>query len=165
MEDQTFEGKDFTGQSFAGKQFTHCTFINCNLSLVNLDGCRLHEVTFRECKIVGAKFFLCDKRFFSITGDKSIFKSCNFSGLKMKKADLSGSSLAECDFNETELAEVNFTDCDLQGTLFHNCNLSKADFRGAQNYALDPQTNKLTKAQFSIPEVLILLKGFDIKIS
>jgi len=185
MEDQVFEGMDYTKVSFAGHhfssctfkdclfmessfcnaQFVFCTFIRCNLSLVNTEGCRFQETTFEACKIVGAKFYLCEKRFFSIQAKHCVLKSCNFSDLKMKKVDFSESQFSDCDFKETDLTEGNFSGCMFEETLFHNCQLIRADFRNAQNYEIDPQTNKIAKAKFSLPEALSLLKGFDILIS
>jgi len=185
MEDQTFRGKDYTKTTFAGQQFAHCTFKeclfiesklsnaqfafctfeNCNLSLVNTEMCRFQETAFIESKIVGAKFHLCEKRFFSIRAQNCVLISCNFSDLKMKKVKFSDSQVTDCDFKETDLLEADFSGCDLKGTLFHHCNLAKADFREAQNYEIDPQTNKIAKAQFSLPDALSLLKGFNIEIS
>ncbi len=60
--------------------------------------------------------------------------------------------------------EADFRGADLSGTLFHNCDLSKADFSTAVNYNIDPGTNKIKKAKFSLFEVLGLLSVFDITI-
>ena len=38
------------------------------------------------------------------------------------------------------------------------------NFRGAQGYAVDLETNRLSKARFSFPEVVGLLSSLDIKI-
>ena len=80
----------------------------------------------------------------------------------MKKTSFGKSLLKGCDFKETELGEGDFRGCDLEGTLFHGCDLSRADFRDAVNYSIDPQSNRIAKGKFSIPEALSLLKGFDI---
>lgn len=141
-----------------------CSFKHCGFSLVSLDGCRLQNVRFEDCKLVGLEFHKCDKTFFCVTFQQSILMACNFSELKMKKTSFSHSKLKECYFNSTQLLESNFQQTDLAGTLFHHCDLSKTDFRGAINYAIDPQTNNLKKAVFSSPEVLALLSFFDIKI-
>jgi len=39
-----------------------------------------------------------------------------------------------------------------------------ADFASAVRYDIDPQTNKIKKAKFSLPEAVGLLKGFAITI-
>jgi len=62
------------------------------------------------------------------------------------------------------LIDANFDEVDLTGTIFHNSDLSKADFSNASNYDIDPKTNKIKKAKFSLPEALQLLRGFDITI-
>ncbi len=80
----------------------------------------------------------------------------------MNKTSFGKSLLKECDFIETELIEGDFRGCDLEGTLFHQCDLSRTDFRDAVNYTIDPQSNRIAKGKFSIPEALSLLKGFDI---
>ena len=46
----------------------------------------------------------------------------------------------------------------------HDTNLMKADFRGAKNYVISPQDNRVRKAKFSFPEVLSLLKCLEIEI-
>lgn len=90
---------------------------------------------------------------------------CNFSSLKLKKTRFLASKIHLCHFNATTLVEAEFRDSDLEGTLFHHADLKKADFRNAKNYVIDPMTNEVSKAKFSIPEVLSLLSGFDIVIT
>lgn len=82
----------------------------------------------------------------------------------MKNTYFSGSKIKESHFTDTALMCANFEDVDLTGTLFHNCDLSKADFSKAINYDIDPRTNKIKKAQFSLPEAVGLLRGFEITI-
>jgi fluoroquinolone resistance protein len=130
-----------------------------------MDGCRFQDTFFDECKIVGGEFFKCDDRFFTLQFKNSILMGCNFSDLKMKKASFWGSKVKDCHFNHTFLVEVDFRETDLSGSIFHHADLSKADFRDAKNYSIDPQTNTLKKASFSIPEALSLLNFFDIKIT
>lgn len=89
----------------------------------------------------------------------------NFSDLKMKRASFAGCKVKECSFNETYLSEADFRGADLEESIFHHADLSHADFRDAKNYSIDPQSNTLKKARFSIPEVLSLLKFYDIQIS
>ena len=90
---------------------------------------------------------------------------CNFSDLKMKRTSFLGSKVKECYFNDTFLMEADFRETDLEGSIFHHADLSKADFRDAKNYSINPQSNTLKKARFSIPEALSLLNFFDILIS
>jgi uncharacterized protein YjbI with pentapeptide repeats len=70
----------------------------------------------------------------------------------------------ECYFTNTYLHGAKFDESNLLGTIFHNCDLSRADFSSATCYDIDPLTNKIKKAKFSLPEALGLLRGFDITI-
>ena len=129
-----------------------------------MDGCRLQDVYFEDCKIVGVEFFKCERRFFSIKAKSSFLQYCNFADLNMKHASFHGCKLKECFFTDTSLIEADFTDTDLQGTIFHNSDLSKADFCGSKNYEIDLRANKVKKAKFSFPEAIGLLRGFEIEI-
>lgn len=80
----------------------------------------------------------------------------------MKNISFKESKVHEAHFNNTKLNGANFENTDLSGTIFHNCDLCKADFSTASRYCIDPQTNKIKKAKFSLPEAVGLLQGFDI---
>ena len=82
----------------------------------------------------------------------------------MKNALFSDSKIKENYFKNTILNNADFTNVDLSGTFFHNCDLSKADFSSAKYYDIDPLTNKIKKAKFSLPEAANLLRGFEIEI-
>lgn len=160
----SFHNCNFSESLLHNAKFCTCTFYDCNLSLVKLDGCRIQEVTFVDCKIVGAEFFKCEKRFFSATYNNCLLNFCNFSDLNMKNCQFKGSKIIECYFTNTCLSGADFSHTDLTGTTFHNCDLSRANFSKATQYAIDPQTNKINKAQFSLPEAVGLLRTFDIKL-
>jgi uncharacterized protein YjbI with pentapeptide repeats len=72
--------------------------------------------------------------------------------------------MQEVDFTDCDLTQSAFDNCDLAKAKFENTNLEKADFRTAYNYALDPEINKVKKAQFSLPGVVGLLSKYDIVI-
>jgi fluoroquinolone resistance protein len=57
-----------------------------------------------------------------------------------------------------------FTNCDLAGAIFNNTILEKANFTTARNYSINPQTNVVKKAKFSLPGVVGLLDVFKITI-
>lgn len=159
-----FENCHFIETNWTQVQFVDCLFKNCNISLIKVEQCRLQNIQFVESKLIGIDFFKCEKTFFSVYFDQSILQTCNFSDLNMKKTCFKGCKLREVYFNHTNLIEANFTHTDLQGTIFHNCNLSKADFTHAKNYHIDLQSNQVKNAKFSFPEVINLLKSFDIQI-
>lgn len=160
----SFISCDFSESILCNVKFCACVFTNCNLSLPKLDGCRFQDVQFIDCKIVGAEFFKCEKTFFSASFKNCLLHYCNFSDLNMKGTHFNGSKILEAHFTSTILNGADFTDTDLTGTLFHNCDLCKADFSSARRYNIDPQTNKIKKAKFSLPEAVGLLQGFDITI-
>lgn len=62
-----------------------------------------------------------------------IFRSCDFSGAKMKKAwFLEKSDLRDCSFANAILTYANFRGCDLRGCNFRCANLSGAAISGAK---------------------------------
>jgi len=130
--------------------------------MVNLESCRLHDVEFYECKIVGGNFHKCEKMFFFFKAEGCILISCNFSDLAMKRFSFRNSRIKECHFLRTELVDGDFRMADLLGTTFHECKLARADFRGASNYSIDPKNNDIKEAKFSLPEAASLLDHFDI---
>ena len=82
----------------------------------------------------------------------------------MKNTMFSGSKLKESHFTDTALSGADFSHVDLSGTTFHECDLSKADFSTATHYDIDPQTNNIKQAKFSLPEAVGLLRGFEVVI-
>lgn len=184
-EDRIFKSEDFSKKSLEGQTFSNCSFVSCNFtesvlrnahlcsctftdcnfSLVKVEGCRLQDVRFVTCKIVGVEFFKCDKTFFSSSFRECMIQYCNFAELNLKGAIFRGSKLRECYFTNTCLVNADFRDADLAGTLFHNSDLSKADFSSALQYEIDPRTNVIKKAKFSLPEAVGLLRSFDIVIT
>ncbi|MEM1282659.1 MAG: pentapeptide repeat-containing protein [Chlamydiota bacterium] len=164
VSDCTFENCLFENCDFCHSNFNNCFFKNCNVLIPQLDGCRLQDVSFDTCKISGGDFYKCDKRFFSLNFENCLIQSANFSELLLKGAIFRKCNIKECYFNQANLVQANFSDSNLMGTLFHHSNLSKADFRGAYNYSIDPQLNTLKKAYFSLPEAISLLASLDLQI-
>lgn len=80
----------------------------------------------------------------------------------MENSSFKGSKVKESHFTNTTLKNADFKDVELLGTVFHNCDLCQADFSGSSHYDIDPRTNKITKAKFSLPEAARLLRAFDI---
>lgn len=83
---------------------------------------------------------------------------------------MNGSCFTDCRllaniFMNTQLSRAAFTRTDLEKTLFHHCDLSYADFSTALNYGINPQSNKITKTKFSLPEAVSLLQALDIIIT
>ncbi|MFC1787882.1 pentapeptide repeat-containing protein [Patescibacteria group bacterium] len=161
--DCVFEGCDFTKTDFSGTEFVDAIFQKCNLSLTDLNNCRLRSVVFVKSKLIGIDFRKCNPNFFSISFKNCLLDSCNFScDFKYATFDFCGSVLRKCIFIETDLHNTDFSECDLEETTFHNCNLEGADFIKAKNYQINPKTNKIKNAKFSLPEAVLLLGALDI---
>ena len=45
---------------------------------------------------------------------------------------------------------------------FRQCNLTRANFEEATGYAIDVKLNEVSKARFSLPEAVSLLRSLDI---
>jgi uncharacterized protein YjbI with pentapeptide repeats len=68
-------------------------------------------------------------------------------------------------FVNTELIGCSFDDCDLRDAFFDHSTLNKADFRNANNFAIDPEINRMKGAIFSriSLEGLLVKYGMDIR--
>jgi uncharacterized protein YjbI with pentapeptide repeats len=72
--------------------------------------------------------------------------------------------MQEADFSETDLSGALFDGSDLQQAIFFHTNLETADFRAAGNYSINPETNRIRKAKFSLLGVTGLLDTYGIEI-
>ena len=70
----------------------------------------------------------------------------------------------EVDFTECDLTATVFDNCDLLNAKFENTLLQKTDLRSAFNYTINPESNKIKKARFSLSGVAGLLDKYDIEI-
>ena len=96
-----------------------------------------------------------------------IFNNCqlnlsSFYGMKIKKIKFNHCGLQEVDFTGADLTEGSLNNCDLAGAIFSNTKLQKADLRTAINYSLNPDTNDIRKARFSLHGIAGLLDKYDI---
>jgi uncharacterized protein YjbI with pentapeptide repeats len=89
----------------------------------------------------------------------------SFYQAKIKQTVFRNCQLLAVDFTETDISESMLDNCDLRNATFDRTILEKADLRTAYNYHIDPETNRLKKAKFSLPEVVGLLAKYDISIS
>lgn len=160
--DCTFTKCRFERADFTGSAFFDCVFDHCELSLSTIINASLRDVQFKDCKLVGMDFTKCDPSLLHIGFDKCLIDTCNFSSLKLKQTRFIRSIIRESRFIETILQEADFEDSDLEQTLFHQCDLEKANFSDAKNYSINPLTNKIKGAMFSLPEAVSLLKDLGI---
>ena len=159
-----FKDSSFTSCDWKYKTFESCFFESCNLSLVELDFTKIQDVSFKNCKIVGAKFCSIHKFSHDFLFKGCLLIECNFSDLSLIKTSFIDCDLKECYFDKSILREADFTGSSLRGTLFSNSDLRKANFDEAKDYVIDPTINKISKAIFSFPHAIGLLQGLDVKI-
>ncbi len=160
----TFEGCDLSGCDMRGASFFDCTFAACNISNANVEGTRFCDCRFDACKLMGLRFEKTNQFLFSIAVVNSTVRLCTFTGMNLDGMILTDSIVEDCDFSSASLKGANFSGSSLPGTAFYGTDISKADFRTASAYAINPTTNTITGATFSCPEALSLLDYLDIHI-
>ena len=181
-QDQIFDKLDFTQEPLTKGEYENCKFTNCNFeetnlndikfmdcnfqdcnwSLVQLNGTVLREVKFKDCKMLGLQFESCNDFGLSFSFENCQLNHSTFFQMNIKKTIFKNCQLREIDFSESNLTNVIFDNCDLAQAIFINTVLDKADFRTAYNYAIDPESNRLKKAKFSILGISGLLDKYDI---
>lgn len=182
--DQVFEKVDLAGRNLGGRIYDGCTFRSCILSGANLGGthfidCRFEDcdlsnvltektafqdVCFAGCKMLGIQLDLCQSLGLELQFDACNLKHSSFYGLRIPGTVFRGCELEECDFTAADLSGAVFDECELPGAVFTDCHLEESDFRTARNYLINPETNLLRKARFSLPGALGLLGHLDIVI-
>jgi fluoroquinolone resistance protein len=165
-------GSEFENCTFANCQFLHvdlsrvvflrCVFSGCDLSMAKLPLTVIRDVKFVGCKLLGTHFEHCSKRLFSAEFQDCILRLSSFSKLVLRRTRFQHCALHEADFTDCDLSGSIFDDCDLTRARFLRTNLEKADFRTSFGYSIDPETNRLKKAKFSMAGILGLLDKYDI---
>ena len=181
-QDQIFDKLDFTQEPLTKGEYENCIFTNCNFeetnlndikfmecnfqdcnwSLVQLNGTVLREVKFKDCKMLGLQFENCNDFGLAFSFENCQLNHSTFFQMNIKKTIFRNCQLREIDFSESNLSNVIFDDCDLAQAIFINTVLDKADFRTAYNYSIDPESNRLKKAKFSILGISGLLDKYDL---
>ena len=181
-QDQIFDKLDFTQEPLPKGEYENCIFTNCNFeetnlndikfmdcnfqdcnwSLVQLNGTVLREVKFKDCKMLGLQFETCNDFGLSFSFENCQLNHSTFFQMNIKKTIFRNCQLREIDFSESNLSNVIFDNCDLAQAIFINTVLDKADFRTAYNYSIDPESNRLKKAKFSILGISGLLDKYDL---
>jgi len=164
-EDCHFINCDFSETDLGGSSFAGCTFTSCNLSMVKLAKTAFRDVHFKGCKMLGLHFETCNPFGMSMHFEDCQLDHSSFYQVKMPGTRFRKVQLREADLTEADLSGSVFDDCDLSGATFDHSNLEKADLRGARQYSIDPEINKIRKAKFSMPDVVGLLHKYGIVIS
>ncbi|KVV16071.1 pentapeptide repeat-containing protein [Flavobacterium sp. TMP13] len=164
FEDCVFKNCDFSNSNFANNTFMDCEFIDCNLSMMNVMGTSLKNVSFKYCKVLGIHFNECDDFLFQVQFEESTLDYAIFTNKKMPKTKFLHCSMQEVTFVGTTLTNSIFENCNLEGAIFNDTQLAGADFKTAYNYKIDPEFNPMKKAKFSTQGLDGLLDKYDIKI-
>jgi fluoroquinolone resistance protein len=127
-------------------------------------GIRLNDVRFIRCKLVGMNFFHIDPFLLSFSFEGCLVMGCNFNGLKMPKTSFKECKMRDCMFSEADISGGSFVDCEFRDTVFHHTNLEKVDFSGAMGYEINPTTNRIKRAKFTLPEAASLLNYLEINL-
>lgn len=159
-----FDACIFTKSDLKNNSFEDCIFENCNFSMTIIDDTGFRNASFNGCKILGVDFTRCSKFMFSFKFENSSLDYCSFYGTKLKKTHFINCSLKEVDFSNADLSAAIFTNSDFTGAIFSNTILEKADLRGATNFAIDPEFNKLKKAKFNSMQLEGLLHKYQLDI-
>lgn len=160
----TFQNCNFMGGDITDFRFIDCYFEGCNLSLVKSNKTVFLNAKFKDCKILGFRFDTCLKFGLSFSFDSCQLNHSSFYKTNIKKTTFENSQLQEVDFTECDLTGSVFDKCDLAKSVFNNTNLEKVDFCTSYNYSLDPESNRIRKAKFSLYGLPGLLGRYDIDI-
>ncbi len=152
-----FENCNFENSPFNHLIFIDCTFKDCNLSNVSLTQTSFREVSFSNCKMIGLHFENCLPFLFSVSFTKCQLNLSSFYKVNLKKTTFTNCELKEVDFTSANLAEAYLAECDCQLAVFDDTNLEKANLTTAYHYQIDPNKNKIKKAQFSLEGLAGLL--------
>jgi uncharacterized protein YjbI with pentapeptide repeats len=112
----------------------------------------------------GLNFDTCNEFGLSFGFENCLLNYTSFYKTKIKKTIFRNSQLRETDFTECDLTDSLFDNCDFTGAMFSDTIIEKTDFRTSRNYSIDPETNRIKKAKFSLPAVLRLLDKYHIEI-
>jgi uncharacterized protein YjbI with pentapeptide repeats len=184
IEDQSFEGIDFSvkgietgeyenciftncdlsGSDLSGISFMECEFSNCNLSNINLNNTALKDVKFVHCKMLGLIFSDCEEFLFSVEFIDCQLDLSSFYKVMLKTRLFANCSLHDVDFAEADLTGAVFRNCDLEGAIFEHTNLERASFQTSYNFTIDPEENNIRKAKFSVSGLIGLLGKYSIDV-
>lgn len=149
-----FVNCDFSDANFSGIRFSECLFERCNLSAVRLAGTALQNVAFDECKLMGLQFMACRDMLFGVHFDQCQLRYASFAGRTMPGTHFVDCTLDEADFADSDFTDAVFQNCSLAGAVFQNTRLAGADFSTATGFIIDPETNPLLGARFTVHGLL-----------
>ncbi|WP_310394692.1 pentapeptide repeat-containing protein [Hymenobacter sp.] len=150
FEEFRFVNCDFGGANLSNRRFADCLFERCNLSSAQLAGTALQNVAFAECKLLGLQFTACRDLLFGVHFDQCQLRYASFAGRNMPGTRFVGCGLDDADFMGADLTAAVFENCSLAGAVFQQTRLVAADFTTATGFVIDPETNPLQRARFTL---------------
>lgn len=151
------------GSDLSDHKYLDCTVRNSVISGCAIDRAVL-SVHFEQCKIEGLNFFTVKTSLLAVSFERCVIRHCSFAGLKLHNTRFTHCELINVDFADADLTSADFQSSRFVESTFNNTTLTKANFREAIGYMIDPQRNKVRGARFDLPEVLSLLLPFGIRI-
>ncbi|HEX6384107.1 MAG TPA: pentapeptide repeat-containing protein [Anaerolineae bacterium] len=164
--DCLFSGCTFRETLFKNCRFHECVFSNCDLSLARVEGSSFSNTRFVKSRVIGINWTLASWPKYPlrppIRFDECVLDYSTFIGLSLPGIRITGCRAKDVDFSEADLSEADFSKTDLSESRFGQTNLAKANFEDATNYTIDVHLNDVSKARFSLPEAVSLLRSLDI---
>ncbi len=114
--------------------------------------------------MLGFHFENCDQLGLTFRFENCQLDHSSFYQVKLNHTVFLKTSLREVDFTETDLRNTVLDECDLLNATFEYTNLERANLSSALNYSIDPESNRIKGAKFSLPSVVGLLNKYQIEI-
>ncbi|WP_131783766.1 pentapeptide repeat-containing protein [Legionella gresilensis] len=168
FENCKFEKTNFNEAKLINCKFIDCEFLSCDLSAIQIINSSFSDTTFLESKLMGINWTKAKWPLIRLTSPVQFYRSnisySSFYGLDLKEIIIEECIAHDVDFREGNFSKGNFMLTNFERSLFIHTNLNSTSFIDAINYSINPTENDIRKAKFSIPEVLSLLRGFQIEI-
>jgi len=168
FEDYSFSYCNFDNATLQDCKFIDCKFSDCTLNTIHISSTVFFNVDFDCSKLMGINW--TKSKWEKIILSSPInFYSCNISyssffGLNLPDIKIQKCKVHNVDFRESNLSNGDFSHSDLSQSIFIHTKLTEADLSEAVNYNIDITLNDVRGAVFTFPEVVNLLKNFEIKI-
>lgn len=164
FENCIFDSCHFVKANLTAVAFMDCKFLNCDFVVPKMVNSGIKSSSFNGCKFMGVDFSDCSNFYFSPSFQDCMINTCSFEGNKMSKTEFFSCKIRETTFSYCDLSESRFEGSEFQNTSFHDCQLQKSDFTDALGYTINPFSNKLKGARFSLPEAQSFLYFLDIEV-
>ena len=162
FENCTFTNCDFTSCTFQSVTFLDCNFFDCNFNNTKVNYVSLRGVFFTNCNFTAVNFAMTDQVIYDFHFKDCLLDYAQFYALKLKKMQFINCSMVAVDFMQSDLTEALFDNCNLRLAVFSDTIANKTDFSTSYDFTIDPERNKLKKAQFSTDGLKGLLGKYDI---